>query len=257
MAKYLLLFLFQFVITLPSNLFAQINESDSLDFQGDLTLSGFQQKGNVQTLIFRASSNTSIKFEDHWVFKTQNSYVYQEFGNTKADEDILSLNFLYLNPHKKVYPLALAFISTNFRRDIDVRYLLGVGASAQVLESDKSWLKFSISTEYERTNFGTQTFNRSEYDGESSINTWRGTLWVSGTYTVLENKMVLKHESYYQPSLLESNNFRWRADLGVEFPIWRYLNISFNYLQTFESIVKQGQSRRDQFLTLGLTLKSY
>ena len=112
----------------------QINESDSLKVKANLSVTGFWQGGNVETVIFRAKSDFSFKPLKNLVFKTQNSYVYQEFGKVKADEDILSLNFLYLNPDRKIYPLVLGFVSTNFRREIDMRYLLGGGLTFKVLD---------------------------------------------------------------------------------------------------------------------------
>ena len=136
MKKILYFFLF-----LPFILSAQINESDTLRFKADLSVTGFWQGGNVETWIFRAQSGISFKPWTKGVFKTQNSYVYQAFGRDKADEDFLSLNFLYFNPERKIYPLLLSFVSTNFRREIDLRYLLGAGVTFQILNKKKNWLK--------------------------------------------------------------------------------------------------------------------
>ena len=135
MKKNLCYFLF-----FPIFLSAQINESDSLNVKANLSLTGFWQGGNVETLIFRAKSEVSFKPLKKWVFKTKNSFVYQEFGKEKADEDILSLNFLYFNPERKIYPFVLGFISTNFRREIDVRSLFGVGVTYQVINKKNHWL---------------------------------------------------------------------------------------------------------------------
>lgn len=248
-----------YFLLLPFFLSAQINESDTLSIKADLSLTGFWQGGNVETLIFRAKSGVSFKPFKKWVFKTQNSYIYQEFGKEKADEDVLSLNFLYVNPTRKFYPLALAFMSTNFRRKIDLRYLVGAGVTYQILNKKKHWLKVSLTSEYEHTTFDETNFNRSgaTYNGESVINTIRGTVWLNGKYHVFKDKIILSHESYFQPSLEDSDNFRWRADLGLEFPVWKFLNFKINYLHTFESIVVADQKQEDQFLTFGLTLKSY
>lgn len=236
---------------------AQINESDTLRIKADLSLSGFGQAGNVETLIFRANSNISIKTDNNWVFKTQNSYVYQEFGLQKADEDILSLNFLSFNPKKQIYPLALGFISTNYRREINLRYLVGAGATLQVFHHQKNWLQFSVSSEFEKTEFKKATFNRVEYNGTSTITTMRGTIWVHGRYHLFDDSFIFNHESYYQPSLDDRSNFRWQANIGFEFPIWEYLNITLTYRQTFESVVIENQKQEDRFLTLGFKLKSY
>ena len=245
------------VVVTSRALNAQINDSDSLSLKTDLSISGFYQKGNVETIIFRTVSNTSFKLYNRLVLKTQNSYVYQEFGNVKADEDLLSLNFLYLDPGKAMYPLALAFISTNYRREIEVRYLLGGGASFRLLNTLENRLQLSISSEYETTHFKKSSFNRLQYNGKSELSTIRGTFWMMGSYRIFNNKMILKHESYYQPSLLERDNYRWKVDIGFEFPIWNNLSMNMNFLQTFESVVMINQKRRDQFFTMGFTFKSY
>ena len=252
MKKILYYFLF-----LPIFLSAQINESDTLNLKANLSLTGFYQGGNVETLIFRAKSDLSFKPLKKWVFKTKNSYVYQEFGKEKADEDILSLNFLYFNPERKIYPLLLGFVSTNFRREINLRYLLGAGVTYQILNKKNNWLKLAISSEYEQTDFGKGNFNLSEYNGNKSLNTFRGTIWVNGKYHLFKKKVIVNHEFYFQPSLEQSNNFRWQADVGIELPIWEFLNFKINYLHTFESVVIENQKREDNILTFGFTLKSY
>ena len=246
-----------FVLLFPLVLSAQINESDTLSFKANLSLTGFYQGGNVETLIFRAKSDMSFIPLKNWVFKTKNSYIYQEFGKEKADEDILSLNFLYFNPDRKFYPLALGFISTNFRRKIDLRYIVGAGVTYKIFEKEDNWLKVAFSSEYETTEFGQFNFNISEYNGSKSIKTFRSTIWLNGKYKLFKDKLIITHESYYQPSLEKSNNYRWQADIGFELPIWDYLNFKINYIHTFESLVIANQKRRDNFLTLGFTIKSY
>jgi hypothetical protein len=252
MKKILCYFLF-----FPLFLVAQINESDTLNLKANLSLTGFWQGGNVETLIFRAKSNVSFKPSKKIVFKTQNSYVYQAFGKEKADEDILSLNFLYFNPERKIYPLILGFVSTNFRREIDLRSLIGAGVAFQIYKDKEDWLKFSITSEYEQTNFAREKFNLTDYNGKNSINTLRSTFWVYGKYNLFKKKVIINHEIYYQPSLEQGNNYRWQADLGLELPVWKYLNFKINYLHSFESIVIENQKREDSMMSFGFTLKSY
>ncbi|MGC1206037.1 MAG: DUF481 domain-containing protein [Flavobacteriaceae bacterium] len=248
--------LFVFLI-LPLIVSSQINESDTLKLKANLSLTGLWQGGNVETVIFRAKSELSVKPWKKWIFKTRNSYTYQEFGKEKADEDILSLNFLYLNPDRKIYPFVLGFVSTNFRREIDLRSLFGAGVSFQIYSKEKDWLKFSLSSEYEQTEFSQSNFNVLEYNNNQSINTFRTTVWINGKYYLFKNKVIFTHESYFQPSLEKSNNYRWQADLALELPVWKFLNFKINYLHTFESIVIENQKGEDKFLTFGFTLKSY
>lgn len=242
---------------LPICLFGQTDESDTLKLQARLSLSGIFQGGNVQTVIFRANSDLSYNLWKKWVFKTQNSFVYQEFGKQKADEDILSLNFLYFNPKQRIYPLLLGFVSTNFRRQIEVRTLFGGGITFQLLKKDGNWLKVAFSSEYEQTEFNNDTFNRTAYNGTQSIDTFRGTIWIKGKYHLFKKKLIVGHESYYQPSLERGDNYRWRVDLGLEIPLTKYLNFRTNFLHTFESIVIEGQRQEDSLLTFGFTVKNF
>lgn len=246
-----------YILFIPIGLIAQINESDTLNFKANLSLTGFYQGGNVETFIFRAKSDLSFKPFKKWVYKTTNSYVYQEFGKEKADEDILSLNFLYFNPKRKFYPLVLGFISTNFRRKIDLRYLVGGGITYKIIDKEDDWLKIALSSEYEKTRFGKSDFILSEYDGKDIIETQRATIWLSGKYKLFKDKLILSHESYYQPSLKDSDNYRWQTDIGIELPLWEYLNFKVNYMHTFESIVIADQKTEDNILTFGFKIKSY
>lgn len=242
---------------LPVGAWAQINESDTLDFKAKLALTGIFQEGNVETLIFRARTDISAKPLSSLVFKTSNSYVYQAFGGQKADADILSLNFLYLHPERKVYPLLLGFVSSSFRRKIDLRSLLGMGVSFQLLDQKTHWLKLSLSMEYEQTRFSETNFNLNFYDEQEAIRTFRTTLWVNGRYELWDKKVVLTHESYVQPSLERGDNFRWQADLGLELPVWKFLTFKVNYLHSFESVVIQDQKQEDRFLTFGFSVQTY
>jgi len=251
--KYVLYYLLLF----PLFLAAQSDKSDTLKFKAGIAVTGFQQAGNVDTWIFRAKSDMSFKPSEKWIFKTINSYVYQAFGKQKADEDFLSLNFIYFNPDRKIYPLLLGFVSTNFRREIDTRYLLGAGVTYQIVNTKNQSLKLSVSSEYEQTDFDKATFNRPEYNGQKEIDTFRGTIWVNGEYNLFDKKVIVSHELYYQPSLEQSNNFRWQADLGLELPIWKFLNFKINYLHTFESIVIEGQKQEDSMMSFGFNLKNY
>lgn len=243
------------LFTLFSN--AQAFKNDSIKIKASLSLTGFFQLGNVETVILRANSDVNFKPFNRWDFRTKNSYVYQEFGKNKADEDFLSLNFLYFNPDKKIYPLVLGFASSNYRREIKWRTLFGGGVTYQVIKSELNDFKFSITSEFEETAFKSFVFNHAEYNGLEKIKTMRGTLWISGKHQLFKKKLILKNEFYVQPSLEKNNNFRWQADLGLEMPIWKFLNFKINFLHTFESLVIQNQKQEDKVLSFGITIKNH
>lgn len=249
--------LFFWLIFSPLCLTAQTDQSDTLKLKGSLSVTGFWQSGNVNTIIFRTKADITYRPWEKWKFNTRNSYLYQEFSKEKADEDILSLNFLSFNPEKRFFPLLIGIVSSNFRRDIGVRYLLGGGLTFKAIDNEEEWLKFSVSWEYENTNFRKTTFNFDEYNGLRSINTVRNTVWVNTQTKLFDKKLILGMEAYFQPSLLDENNFRWQADLSVELPITKHLNFKVNYLHTYEQIVIAAQRQEDRILTFGLNFKSY
>lgn len=122
---------------------------------------------------------------------------------------IFSASILYnFKPNRKSYPLILGFASTNDRREIDVRYLLGAGMTYQLVNADNHWLKFSPSCEFENTHFFRSDFNFAEYNGMSSIPTCRGTFWANGKYQLFNKKLEFNHEIYFQPSLEDRPNYR-------------------------------------------------
>lgn len=232
---------------------AQINESDTLLFQSRFSLTSAWQTGNVEMLSIRAKLDVSFAPSKKFAFKTQNSYLYQEFFKKRADEDIFSRNFVYLNPQNRVYPFAMAFVSTNFRREIDFRYFAGLGITWQLVRHKNNLLKVALSGIYEKTDFAKTVFNESKYNGNENISTWRATFWLFGKHSILGNKLVFHYDCYAQPSVNQQNNFRGQAEVGFDMPIFRHLSFTTNLIYMYESVVILGQKDTDTILTFGLS----
>ena len=105
-----------------------------------------------------------------------------------------------------------------------------MGATVQVVNSRKNVLKVSASAVYENTRFSAFTYNEASYNGSSTIDLWRGTAWIGGWHYLLDNHLRLYYDAFYQPAFSDTANYRWQADIGVDFPIWR--GLSFNALYT-------------------------
>ncbi len=114
--KVILLVLLLCAATFP--LAAQLNESDTLNFQLKTGISGNLQKGNVDLFLIRGRLEFSFIPVKTLVFKSQNSSLYQSFSGRKADNDLFSRNYLYFRPERRLYPFAISYSSSNFRRRI-------------------------------------------------------------------------------------------------------------------------------------------
>ncbi len=235
------------------NCLAQLNESDTVKFQLRLSLTGNYQQGNVEVLNIKSKIDFSFSPHRNWVFKSQNSSLYQAFYSKKADNDIFSRNYLYYKPQHKVYPFAITYISTNFRRKIYSRYFAGAGVTWQVVNNNKNVLKLSAITVYERTDFKAPNFNYAEYNGADKISLWRATLYAGGWSYLLQRHIRLYYDGYWQPAFNNRHNYRTQFDIGADFPVWKGLSFTTLFTYTHENVVVNNVFQNDKILTFGLS----
>jgi hypothetical protein len=216
------------------------------------SLTGNYQQGNVEVLTIKSKWDFIFSPQKNWVFKSQNSSLYQAFYSKEADNDIFSRNYLYYKPQLKIYPFAIGYISTNFRRKIDNRYFAGAGLTYQLINTNKNVLKLSASAVYEATNFKANSYNYKEYNGDDKINLWRGTLYVGGWNYLLAKHIRLYYDAYWQPAFNNSHNYRTQVDVGADFPVWKGLSFNVLYAYTHENLVVTNILQDDKILTFGL-----
>lgn len=231
---------------------AQLNESDTARFQFRGTVSGNYQQGNVEVLNIKTKIEFSISAQGKWVFKSQNSSLYQAFYSKEADNDIFSRNYLYYKPQQKIYPFAIAYISTNFRRNINNRYFTGAGITLQAVRTNDMTLKFSLSAVYEATKFKSSVYNDARYNGADKIDLWRGTLYAGGWNYLFEKHIRLFYDAYWQPAFNNASNYRNQIDIGADLPVWKGLSFTALYSFTHENVVINNIQQDDKILTFGL-----
>jgi Protein of unknown function, DUF481 len=232
---------------------AQLNESDTARMQLRAGITGAWQQGNIDLLTLRGRFEMVSNGLKPWVFKTQNTLLYQEFGGRKADNDLNSRNYLYFHPQKKVYPFAMAYISTNYRRRISSRWFAGGGATWQAVNRQNTVLKLSASMVYEQTRFKTNAFNEPAYNGSSEINLWRATGYFSGIHHLFQKHLRLYYTVYCQPGFDDAPNLRWQLDAGIDLPVWKGLNATVVYAYSFEEVVPVAVKQVDRILTFGIS----
>lgn len=231
---------------------AQLNESDTVKFQLWASMTGNYQKGNVEVLTVRSKIDFSYSPETDFVFKSQNSSLYQAFYSKKADNDIFSRNYFYYKPQNKIYPFAIAYISANYRRKIDNRYFAGAGVTWQVLNKSLNTIKLSAGAVYEQTRFNGTTYNYTAYNGKDRISLWRGTTYIGGWSYLFDKHLRLYYDAYYQPAFTSRTNYRTQFDIGLDVPVWKGLSFTTLYTFTHENVVVTGIKKEDKILTFGL-----
>ncbi|GAA4411133.1 hypothetical protein GCM10023187_36530 [Nibrella viscosa] len=218
-----------------------------------IALTGNYQTGNVEIINLRGRLDFTASSGQNWVFKSQNASLYQEFYSVRADNDLFSRNYVYFRPHGQVYPFAIAYISKNYRRQIDFSYFAGGGLTVQLWRTRQNVIKLSAGGVYESTRFMGSTFNSERYNGSQTMVLGRVTTWLGGWHYLLDNRLRLYYDAFWQPAFSDATNYRWQFDVGVDFPIWRGLNLNVAYTYTHENIVILKVRRDDKLLTVGLS----
>ncbi|HRH59076.1 MAG TPA: DUF481 domain-containing protein [Chitinophagaceae bacterium] len=249
--KKLLLFLVLHAVSLAT--IAQINESDTVKFQMRASLTGNYQKGNVEILSLRSKLDASYApGKKNFVFKSQNSSLYQAFYSNKVDNDLYSRNFIYYKPEHTVYTLGIAFISTNYRRKVSIRYFTGGGVTYQPLHTKDHVIKIAFNAIYEQTKFKDTVYNFSEYNGSNKIDVVRTTLFLGGWSYLLQKHLRLFYDVYWQPSINNKNNYRLQVDFNADYPLWKGLFFTAAYTFSHDNIVVDKIKQEDRILSFGL-----
>lgn len=232
---------------------AQLNESDTTRLQVRMSLTGNEQTGNVRVRTLRNRLDISLSPTRNWVFKSQNASLYQSFFGVKVDNDLFSRNYMYLRPQQQAYPFAIGYVSTNYRRKVDVRYVVGAGGTVQLWNHRPNVLKLSLGVVYENSQFAGSTYNSELYNGSRSISLWRATTWLGGWHTLAGNRLRLYYDAYWQPAFSDARNYRWQVDVGVDLTLWHGLSLTALYTLTHENVVIATVQTNDRLLTVGLT----
>lgn len=232
---------------------AQLNESDTTSFQLRATVTGVYQGGNVRYQALRGNAAVVVRLPAHCTVKTENTSLYQAFSGRKTDNDLDSRNFLYYNSQGRLYPFALGFLSTNFRRRLAFRYFTGAGITGQPIQRPRHVLKLSAGLMYETSRFSEGTFNREEYSGNKEIKLARATLYMSGRHYLSGKTLRLYYDLYFQPSLSDRHNYRIHVNVGTDVRIGKGFSLTALYVFSHENVVVQGVQSGDALLTLGLS----
>jgi len=232
---------------------SQINESDTMNLQLQISLTGNYQKGNVDLLTLISRNEFLIRPSSNWAFKTQLSSFYTKFSDKQVDNNIFSRNALFYKPERRLYGYVTAFVSTNYRRKITFRYFVGSGPTWQAIQRKAIVLKLSANITYESTLFSDTVFNQSSYNGKEKIRVWRSTIYAGGWAFALENRLRINYEFFWQPAFNNSKNYRIQSDLGLNYTFWKGLAFNIVYIYSHENVVVENIKKDDRMLTFGLS----
>ncbi|MEQ9118993.1 DUF481 domain-containing protein [Fulvivirga sp.] len=248
--KNYILILCSFFLAVGAN--AQINESDTTKFQLQWLSGGSYQTGNVELLRINNQFDLTFKTTSNLVFKSQNNHLFQEIVSKKADNDLMSKNYLYYQPQRRLYPYAVTFIATNYRRDLDFRVFYGLGTTFQLLQQQRHTVKFSANLLYENSRYANEFFNYSDFNGRNQIKATWSTVYLSGYHYFSESLFRWIYEIYYQQSLKNQINYRFHVLTGMDFKVVKGLSVQSRIIYSLENVVAITNKEEDMLWTWGI-----
>ncbi len=234
--------------------FAQLLESDTARISYALGSSLYLSRGNVDRFLWR--NEVSVKHIRKEIgLSTENTYIYGTFGGRQTENDISSRNFLYLTPKNSMYPYMMLWIESHFRKQIDLRYQIGPGISWNVWEKPEHLIKLSLTGTYEVSDFDGSDFQIIGNQNSSVISTWRLTGRIYASHHLLQRKLNMMWEIWYQPSIESIDNYRYNIHTLWQVPISKSLYFFLRLDYSYEHVALVRISQDDLIWTVGFNFK--
>lgn len=235
---------------------AQLDVSDTSRWQCNANVSLRLNSGNVERTIVTPEANVAhIQRNKVWGFSARQRYTYGTFGSFKTEDDLLSRNFLYLFPEKRVYPYVMTWFQTHERQRLAFRYQVGPGITFVPLQRGTHVIKWSVTATYEHNTYRQAGLTYIEDIDVKRYEVFRATARVFGSHTFSQSIVSLYYELLFQQALEDGDNWRIFFESGVStrishgFSMRTYLNYEYQQVHVIT------EEPRDLILSVGLNYR--
>lgn len=240
----LLLLLFSTHITMAQD---KNRMKDSLQIKYFISATGLIQSGNVERTLFPTLSNIAFsknKFEVRQTLNYSYGTIGTPAGKRKIEDELLVRTELALFQHKRLFPYAWGVYEKSNLRNITQRWLGGVGIGLNIINTKEHMLSLRNGIASETTNF---TVN-------AARTVWRYSGRLAGSHRLFKNKIIVNHETYLQPAIDSSGDFRYRTVWRINVPVWKHIAFTTLLDAGYESVVDFGKKKNNFFMSYGLTI---
>ena len=211
------------------------------------TADGQYATGNVNRLLMVYKTFFDIRYKKILDLSSNESYSYGRTNNLLAENDwYLNFSGTYLHNGKPTI-LLFSSIEGSHLRFIDHRFQIGIGPSVNILDSISSHLNINDVLLYDNTEF---------YYNENHYSTIRNSTRIKGYHRLIKKKLLLIHETFIQPSILDINNFRFKTNISMELPIDKHISLKFTIIESYDSIVYPSKKNNDFQATFGIAFNN-
>lgn len=216
--------------------------------KSSLNITGALSDGNVNRRLINISSDFSHK-GDLMEYNLSPQYSYGFQNGELREDDFLGIFALNVFQKSVVYILGFGSAQTSNLRKINFRWESGGGIGFHILRHTRVQFSITQALIYENTDFISQETN--------DIETTRLSTRFKGNYKLFDQKLKISHVFFIQPSITDSENFRFSGNLNIQLPLNKFLSFTILLKDTYESVVAEGRLNNDFNIQVGLTLDNF
>lgn len=213
-----------------------------------LNITGALSDGNVNRRLINISSNFAHQ-GDLMEYNLSPQYSYGIQNGELREDDFLGAFAFNVFQKRVVYLLGFGSIQTSNLRKINFRWESGGGVGFHIVRQKQVTFSITQALIYENTDFISE-----ETD---DIETARLSTRFKGGYKLFNQKLKINHVLFVQPSVIDSDNFRFSGNLSIQLPLNRFLSFTILANNTYESVVAEGRLNNDFNIQVGFTLDNF
>lgn len=245
-----------FFLLIIGKTFAQLEESDTARWQFNSTVSLRLNTGNIQRLIVTPEANVShLPKNKLWGFSMRQRYTFGTFGKYRTENDLLSRNFLYFIPEKRVYPYIMLWMNTHERQRLSFRYQVGPGVTFVPLKKGNQIIKLSATFSYEQNWYKEDKLTLISDTLARNYNVFRATARIFGSHKLAKGIVDIYYEFLWQPSLTSLQNWRLFAEGGVNVKIVKGFSMRSFITYEYQQVHVTTEKPNDLVLSIGVNYK--
>jgi hypothetical protein len=243
-------------ISLTTDAIAQLEESDTTRWQFNSNLSLRLNTGNVQRLIITPEANVAhIDSHKSWGFSARQRYTYGTFGTIRTENDLLSRNFIYHAPERRVYPYLMVWFQTHARQKLRFRYQIGPGVTVVPLKRNLHIIKLSLTGTYERNWYHEAGL---EYIKDKTIKSYgvvRATTRIFGSHALAKDFVSFYYEFLFQQAFDNKENWRIFTECGINTKIVNGFSMRSYFNLEYQQVHVYSEKPNDLIFNMGINYK--
>lgn len=216
------------------------------------------QTGNINRFLYNTQMLYSYA-DSLFDFEIKPRFIYGEVKQKNASGEIVRLvqeREPFIEVHvgifslRRFYGFAFGTAEESNLRKINFRWTGGGGVGWHVIRTKDQYHKLTVTAAVlrEETDFIPIT--------QKDVKIFRGSFRLKGNNLFFEKKLKISYIYYFMPSLQWDNNKRHTANVSLEIPFSKRLNVRAAYDLTYDAIVPEGIKNLDTRLMIGVALSN-